>query len=335
MTTRQKVFTYCVGFAIGCLILMVLPREEHAIRPEHPWHAQTAPEGTFPLTLVDDARRSVALDAQPRWFISLAPNLTELLYAMELGDHLMAVTEWCDFPQAARDLRDAGAQVGAIDAPNRELIAQYRPDLIFASPLTPPEVIDTLQGSRTKVLVLDPTGYADLLDDVRAIGTAVGVPASANRLITRLQAEHAAVMDFLAPFRAQPPLRAVFLLSIEANMQPGWAPGEGSWIADLCTQANAINVTSAIGSEWGQVSMEALIALAPDVLLIRDAESPAANAELDVRIRAMRAHPVWSKVPAVANNRIHRLPYGPFTIPGPRMVQALDAMAKALWQAPQ
>ncbi|MEX0326102.1 MAG: ABC transporter substrate-binding protein [Puniceicoccaceae bacterium] len=332
MTKGQKILTYATGFALGCLILAIIPREREAPK-EHPWHAQTALEGTYPISLQDDLGRTVQLERQPRHFISLAPSITEILFAMEMGDHLMAVTQWCDYPEEARALRDAGAQIGSMDQPNRELIATYRPDLILGTDLTPPEIYAAIENPPNTVAVaLAHDSMQDVLDDVRLVGRLTGVPGKALRLVDKLQAEQAAVRSALEPFAMEAPKRVLFLLSIEESMQPGWAPGENTWVHNLIEESRATNLAAELGKSWGQVSLEGLLSMNPEILLIRDGESPQAQEALRGRIARLEEHPVWRQVEAVKTDRVHILPYGPLNIPGPRIMDAYGAVAGAVWE---
>lgn len=332
MSRAQKVVTYIMGVVIGCLILFAIPREEKQPR-EHPWHRQTAPEGTYPMRIVDDLGRPVELARQPRHFISLAPSITEILFAMDMGDHLMAVTRWCTFPEDAKALRDAGAHVGSIDQPNRETIAAYRPDLILATTLTPPEVIEAIENPpATVAMVLEHGDMDDILNDIKLIGQATGVAGKAVALITRLKAERKAVEDRLAAVRDQPRKKVLFLLSIEAGGQPGWAPGEDAWVSSLIESAHAVNLASALGKAWGEVSFEALLSMNPEVLLIKEADNPAEQARMEKEVAKLPDHPVWKEVEAVRTGRIHWVPNGPLSIPGPRMMQAYAAIAGAIWE---
>lgn len=334
MSGRDKVLTYLVGFGIGCVILMLLPRGEKQ-PDQHPWHKQTAPDGTYPMEVTDDLGRTVVLERQPRHFISLAPSVTEMLFAMDMGDHLRAVTQWCAWPEEARALRDAGAQIGSMDQPNRELIAAYRPDLVIGTDFTPPEIYAAIQNPpRLSALCLKHDSMEDILKDIRTLGKVTGVPGHALRLINRLQAERAAVEARLAPHRDEPRPRVLFLLSIEEGGQPGWAPGGNTWIGELIEASHADNIAARLSQSWGEISMEALLQLDPQILLVRAAETPQAQDLLEQRLAALRQHPVWKQVSAVRNGRIHVLPHGPLNIPGPRVMQAYGAVADAIWAAP-
>ena len=331
MSGRDKVLTYLVGFGIGCVILLMLPRE--AERPErHPWHEQTAPEDTYPMEVTDDLGRKILLERQPRHFISLAPSVTEMLFAMEMGDHLMAVTQWCAFPEEAKALRDAGAQVGSMDQPNRELIAAYRPDLVIGTDFTPPELYAAIQAPpRTMTVCLKHESMDDILEDIRMLGKMTGVPGHALRLVTRLQSERARIEQQIHQHASEPRKRVLFLLSIEEAGQPGWAPGANTWIGGLIEASHADNVAAELSQSWGEISLEALLSLDPEVVLVRAAETPAGQKVLEERLHSLATHPVWREVNAVQSGNIRVLPHGPLNIPGPRVMEAYAAVAEAIW----
>lgn len=328
----RKWIAYLIGFALGCVILVGILRNREPRAP-HPWHAQTAPEGTYPLTVTDAYGRAVEIVRQPRFIISLAPSITEILFAMDMGDHLLAVSRWCDYPAEARALRDSGASIGGIDRPDREAIAAYRPDLILGSTLTPPEIFPLLESPpRTRALALRHESVEEILADIRTIGRILGVPGHALRLLQRMQAEAAAVDTAIAalPPPAVPPA-VLFLLSIEPDLQPGWVPGKGTWIDDLILRAKARNVAADLGKSWGALSLESLLALNPEILIVRDSQNPAEAAQLRETLAGLAQHPVWRHVTAVHDQRIHIVPHGPLNIPGPRLMQAYAAIAAAIW----
>jgi iron complex transport system substrate-binding protein len=332
MSRSRKILAYATGFVLGCLILALIPREP-AQPKVHPWHGQTAPEGTFPLTVSDDLGRTVTLTVQPRHFISLAPSITEILFAMGMGDHLMAVTQWCSYPAEAKALRDAGAHIGSIDQPDRETIAAYRPDLIIGTDLTPPEIYTAIENPpRTVAVALSHESMADVLEDIRVIGEITGVHGKALNLIQRLQGERRAVEDRISAHLQEPRRRALFLLSIEEDFQPGWAPGKDAWVTDLIEASHAVNVAAELGNAWGEVSFEALLALDPEVLIIREGEKPEEQERLEKIIAGLPNHPVWKQVAAVREGHIRTVPNGPLNIPGPRIMQAYALIAEAIWE---
>ena len=256
-----------------------------------------------------------------------------MLFAMDMGDHLMAVTRWCSYPEEAKALRDAGAQVGSIDQPDREMLAAYRPDLIIGTDLTPPEIYAAIENPpRTVAVALSHNSMADILEDIKTIGEITGVHGKALKLVQRLRREQTVVEEQVAARAHEPARRVLFLLSIGADLQPGWAPGRDAWVSDLIESAHGVNVASELGTAWGEVSFEALLTLDPEVLIIREGESSAEQARLQEIISRLPDHPVWQQVAAVREGRIKIVPHGPLNIPGPRIMEAYAAIAGAIWE---
>jgi|GEM_PF-1208904 len=330
MARGQKVLIYGIGVLLGMMILTVMPRKEP--KEPHPWHEQTAPDGYYPLTFTDDYGRELTLERQPRWFVSLAPSITEMLFAMEMGDHLLAVTEWDAYPAKAKALRDAGSSVGAIDQPDLEIIAGLGPDLVIASGHTPAAVLGRIeQLSPARAVSLHHESFADVLADIGQLGRLAGVPGRALALIRSLEARKNVILDLVDSRREHAPCRAVILLHLEEGLLPGWSPGAGTWMGDLIEMAHGENIAARLGASWGQLSLEAVLAADPEVIFVKDGATPAAQERLRARVESLAQHPVWSQVSAVRNNRIVMVENGPFSIPGPRMVEALATVAQGLW----
>lgn len=327
----KKVFIYLVGVVMGIMLIRLFPDKEP--REPHPWHEQTAPDGTYPLTVTDDYGRSVVLKTQPRWIVSLAPSITETLFAMEMGDHISAVTRWDDYPEQARTLRESGFSVGDIDAPDIERIHTLPVDLVLGSQLTSQQIYEKIAGVRgLPTLAVDAVDLDDFLEaDLPLLGNVLGVPGKALRLRLQIQARRDAVAERLDAVRSQPARRTVLLLGIEETLIPGWSAGAETWLGDLIEEAHGQNLSADLGKQWGVFPLESLLAADPEAILIRDGSTPEEAEALRERLAALPEHPIWKHLSAVQNNRIGILPYGPLTIPGPRMIDALEAIAGGIW----
>lgn len=331
-TGAKKLFVFLLGAALGTLILQLIPREKEKRGP-HPWHAQTAPEGTYPLNVVDDFGREVTISEQPRWVVSLAPSTTEILFAMEMGDHLSAVTNWDHFPEGAEKLRASGLSIGDLHQPDIERIYSLPADIVIGSKLTPVHLYDKIQRERKPVAIaIEPDSLDDLLQhDLPLFGEVLGVPGKALGLVLALRERRAAVGAHLRAVADAPRCRVVLLIGLEDNLAPGWSPGRNTWAGSLLEEAHGDNLAATLGTEWGQFPLESLLDANPEVLLFKDGETPEAAAELRDRIARLARHPIWQHIDAVKNGRIAILPPGPLSIPGPRMVDALEDIARALW----
>lgn len=329
MAKGQKILVYFIGVAIGSVVLMLFPDKPESA--EHPWHQQTAVEGYYPLVIQDDYGREVRLKKQPRWLVSLAPSITEMLFAMGMGDHILAVTEWDAYPEKARRLRDSGGSVGSLDHPDLEAIAALRPDLVVASNLTDASVLSRIEQGRTKAISLHHDSFEDIFADIATLGRVLGVPGRALDLVTSLKEKRDAILERLEPVRDEPRRRAVILLHLEDGAQPGWSPGAGTWLGELIEMAHGENIAAALASSYGQLSLEAMLQADPEVIFVKEPHGEGARERLRARIDDLADHPIWGRISAVRNGRVVVVENGPFSIPGPRVVEALEAVAEGLW----
>lgn len=330
MSMKQRVLIFCVGAFLGMAILLIMPRPDRSERPRHPWHAQTAPEGYYPQSAEDGFGRSIQFTRQPRWMISLAPSVTEILFALDLGDHLMAVTDYCDFPEEARQMQANGRTVGRMDAPDLERIAEYGPDLVLGSTLTDAAFYRRLHNPpRTLALALRHESLESLYADIALVARVVGLPGHGNRLLTEIR-------ERIAASQAQLPLdqkrrKVLYLLDLPEDLMPGFSPGQGTWVSDLIESCHAENVTSSLAQSWGVPSREALIGLAPDVLILQDGRTDPEKEALRRHIARLPDDPLWRHIPAVREQRIALVDPRLFAIPSPRVPEMIEDLTTAIW----
>ncbi len=321
MTNPQRVGVFLLGVVLGMVILTFLPRPPRESTPVHPWHAQTAPAGTYPLTFIDGYGRSVVLPGQPRHLISLAPSVTEVLFAMGMGDHLKAVTDWCQVPQEASGIR----RVGSLDQPNREIIAGLQADLVLGSNLTPFSVYQQFADTGQKALALNFSSLEQTFQAIRDLGKILGVPGRALELKGRLQQQLRSLEEKIARHRRQPPWR-VLLVYDPAQLS---SAGRGSWVGDLLNECGVENLAARADSPWPRLSAEAIIALDPEIVLwARDTHNGMSGQS---GWEPLRAHPAWQSTTAVRENRLLEVDGALFLVPGPRMVETLEALARAIY----
>ncbi|MCD8483249.1 MAG: ABC transporter substrate-binding protein [Verrucomicrobia bacterium] len=262
----------------------------------------------------------------------MAPSITEILFAMNMGDHLMAVTDFCDYPEEARVLRSAGRTIGRMDQPDFEQFAVLRPDLILATDLTPPDVIARLhQPPRIQVAGLRHASLEGLFAEIAFLGRITGVPSLAAGLLRDLRARRSAVESAIRALNPQTHRSAILLLGIEDDLQPGWSPGANTWPDDLLSIAQTENLARQLGQSWGQVSFEALLKFDPEVIIVGVGASSADQQRFQQQLLAMQTHPVWRRLQAVRTNRVHAIPSEDLNIPGPRMLTVLEAIAETVW----
>lgn len=322
MTHPQRVGVFFIGVAIGVVILSFLPRRPLETKPVHPWHAQTAPEGTYPLTFIDGYGRSVNLPGQPRHLVSLAPSVTETLFAMGMGDHLKAVTDWCVVPENTTGV----GRIGSLDQPNREIIAGMQVDLVLGSNLTPLSVYQQFAETGQKALALDFSNREQAMQAIKDLGKILGVPGQSLELHRRLQDRFRTLQERIARNQRQPPLRVLLVYDPEQLS----SAGRGSWVGDLLDECGVDNLAARADSPWPRLSAEAMIALDPEIVIwARDTHNGMTG---DSGWEALRTHPAWQLTTAVKENRLVDVDGALFLVPGPRMVDALEALARVIYR---
>lgn len=262
------------------------------------------------LALVLFAGRKPA-EAAPQRILSLAPSITEMLYALDLGDRVVGVTSYCNYPPAAAKK----PRVGAALELNEELAIALRPSLILAAEGDQARRDRLAKLTGAKVVLLETRHVADIWTNMAAIGKLTGTAPQADRKVAALKAKLAARSAALRK-RAETP--RVFYMVWDA---PLMTAGPASYLNDLIGLAGGQNVvTTTTGGAYPAYSTEALIAANPHVIL-GPTNMARALETLGQRYPHLRA---------VKAKRVRTLPDDLISRPGPRVVEALDAVGAAL-----
>ncbi len=254
--------------------------------------------------------RPVATAPAARRIVSLAPATTELVFALGAGDRLVGRTTWCDWPAEARAVPDMGNGIG----PNVEAIAATRPDLVLVYPS---------EGNRPAVAQLEQLGIRvavvrqDAIADWRETARAVA------RLLDRAAVAESLLVEFdrrLAAARAAPaPDSPSVFIAVGSN--PPFAIGAGSFVSELAGLAGARNAFADLGGPSAVVSLEAVVARNPDLVLVLGPEEMAAE---------IARRPGWRAIPAVREGRVLAVDGGEFNRPSPRLPDAVRALVARL-----
>lgn len=271
----------------------------------------------YPVTLSDDAGRSVTLEAEPERIVSLAPSNTEIVCALEACDLIVGVTDFDDYPPQIVDLEKVvvGAQVDV------EAVVAAEPDLVIAAgnELTPTSVIEQLIGLGLPVMTLYPESLDEIYADIELVGEALDRSDAARDLVddmtSRVEDVEMAVADLERP-------RTFYEVSVfEGTI---YTAGDGSFLASLIETAGGEAITGDALST--SIAIEDLVAADPELILLGDASyDPTITAE------SVAARPGWETMTAVADGRV--VPVAEdivITRPGPRIVDGLEALARAI-----
>jgi iron complex transport system substrate-binding protein len=269
------------------------------------------------IRVTDDVGKVFTLDGPPKRIISLAPNITEVLFALGLGDRIVGVTRFCDYPPETRTKDKIG---GFLD-PDVERIKALAPDIVVAFRGNPLSALAKLEEIGVPLFTLDiKSELASVPHMIERIGAATGRAAEAARLNAGLALKLDRITAALAPVREKP---RVFL-SLEGLGL--WTSGRDSYFNDLLARAGAVSVTAGVDKRWFEYGREALIRDDPDAFVIL------ASSEAHFRRAAdwFRAQAGLRDLKAVRTGRILFLDQNAASRFGPRLYDALAALARLL-----
>jgi len=264
-------------------------------------------------SVTDQGGRTLSLAAPPRRIVSLVPSVTETLYAIGAQDLLVGVTDFCDYPPAAR----SKPSVGGMLAPSLETIVALKPDLVVVTTAgNREETFVQLERLRIPIYVVNPARVVDVLDLIARLGVVTGHESAASRLIASLDTRIKAVTARVRPL-GRP--RVLYVLWPD----PLIVPGRGALVAELLALAGADLVTADLAEAYPRMSLEAAIARAPDVIILASHGSEQGRLARDKWER-------FSQLPAVKAGRLHTTDGSLLHRYGPRMVDGLERLARLL-----
>ena len=275
----------------------------------------------FPAELTDDADRTITIEAEPERIVSLAPSNTEIVCALDACDRLVGVTDFDDYPPEVADVTDVVIQT-QVDV---ELVVDAEPDLVLAAgnELTPSPVIQQLEELGLTVLVLYPESLDEVYDDIQLVATALDATDAADALVGDMEERVAAVEEAVAD--ADRPLTLYEVFYSEGTT---YTAGEDSFLASLIDIAGAEPVT---GDATGVIDAESLVEADPELILLGSASYDPSLADPGAALETVAARPGWGDLAAVQSGDV--VPYLEdivTTRPGPRIVDGLEALARAI-----
>lgn len=269
----------------------------------------TSTGAAYPLTITDDAGRSVTIATQPKRLVSLAPANTEILYSLGKLGQVVGVTTYDDYPAQVADI----AKIGDFQTPNLEAIASAKPDVIFITGGVQADVISKLEGVGGKVVVIDPRDIAGVYAAISTVGKVVGSTDRADEVVAGMKKD-------LAEIRTKIGSEPAVSCFVEIGWNPLYTAGPGTLIDDLVTQGGGTNVVKESG--YVGYSVEQLLVDQPRVYL-GTASSLTDMGTIDQR-------PGYKKLDAVISTRVVSLDDNLVSRPGPRIVQGVREIARAL-----
>lgn len=293
-------------FAVGAAVASLIANAAQTSAPPAP------PVPTHEVT--DEMGRMLRIPINPSRIVSLAPSLTETVYALGAEDRLVGDTNYCDYPPDAQKKPKVG---GVID-PNLEEIAALHPDLVLVTKdANRLETVRALENFHIPAYATNPHKVADIITSTEKLADVLNVPAAGKTVADDLQERLAALQSKL---NSSPPKRVLFVVWTE----PLISVGKGTFVADALGKAGAVSVVDST-QDWPQISMEEVAHLQPDYLVFAPSHTDVAQRDFD----GLANLPGWRILNAVREHH-YAIISDAVIRPAPRIVSAIEELARQL-----
>jgi cobalamin transport system substrate-binding protein len=251
---------------------------------------------------------------KPKRIVSLAPSVTETLFALGAGEQLVGICTFCDFPREVERID----RIGSYLAPNVEAIVAKAPDVVIGVPPNSPEAVAALQRAGLKVVIVQVDTIEQIEAAMRTIAHEAGRDAQGETLLAELRQRMAAVRTRLEGA----PQRRVLIV---VGQNPLIAVGSGIFLNELITQAHGVNIAADTNQQWPRFSLEVAVAKQPDVII----DGSMGSEEKD----ETQLFGVWQnfpELPAVRNGRLYGRRSYTLLRPGPRLAEGFEEIARLI-----
>lgn len=258
--------------------------------------------------VVDDLGRKIKIPVKIERIVSLAPNLTETVFAIGAGNKLIGVTTFCNYPEETAKINKIGDTIN----PNLEAIIALKPQVVFVSTASQIEnFTKTLEQQNIAVFVTNPQNIDGIYQSILQIGDVVGEAEKAKILVESLRKRAADV-------EARTLSAKDVKVFVQIAKEPLFTVGKNSFMTDLVGRAGGISVTADVNEAYPKFSKETALALQPEAIILSESDD---NQE---------PNDVFKNSPAVKNGKIFKIKADLLSRPGPRMFDGLEQIAKAL-----
>jgi len=264
--------------------------------------------------VTDETGRTVRVPQPVNRIVSLAPSLTETVYALGLQDHLVGDTEFCDYPADAQKKTKVGGGIN----PSLELIANLHPDIVLVTKaFNRLETVQSLENLGISSYATDPHTVEEIITSSKKLSAVLGAPEAGATVAGEMKHRLADLQERIGVL---PPKRVLFVVWT----QPLISVGKHTFIADALRLAGAVSIVDS-EQDWPQVSLEEIARLQPDLLVFTESHSDSASPAVEV----LATLPGWSIVEAVSKRRVAVISDA-VNRPAPRIVSAIEDLAKQL-----
>jgi iron complex transport system substrate-binding protein len=277
--------------------------------------APPAAASAFPLTITDELGRTVTIRRMPERILPLAPSNTEIVYALGLGDKVVARTNFDDFPSQVTQK----PSVGGYTNPNLETLVSLAPDLILTTAVHQREITPKLEAMGYTVVGLDPKTIDDVLVSINLVGEITGETQAASELTAALQKRIDAVTERTGKLTAAQRPKTFYIVWPDPLM----SAGTGTFQADLIQKAGGTNIAQSLDG-WKQISPEDVVSSNPEIMVAGSMANAHTNFDF------LKSRPEFAGTDARRAGKVYEVDGNLISRPGPRLVDALEEFARTL-----
>ena len=273
----------------------------------------------FPITYTDDLGREIVIDKEVERIITLAPGMTEVIYALGLEDKLVAVSSACDYPEEAQEKED----VGRIDEPNIEKIVSLEPDLVIAESVTKIESLERMTELGIKNIGFKPVSINDTINMIEDISLLTSAQKEGQELTAEMEEEYQRIKGLVENKLENNERKRVFY---EIWSEPLYTAGENTFIDSLIHDAGGYNIAREAEGSWPQFSTESLIAADPEVYISSEHSTPEG-----LTLEELRERELFREVSAFKNDRLYLVDQDLVNRPSPRIIEGYKEFVRAIF----
>ncbi|MGZ0086181.1 ABC transporter substrate-binding protein [Caldibacillus thermoamylovorans] len=272
-------------------------------------------QAAFPVTVKDGLGEEVTIKAEPKTIVSLIPSNTEIAYALGLGDKIVGVSDFDNYPEDVK----TKTKIGGMEF-NVEKIISLKPDLVLAHASSAHNSRDGLKQLKdagiTVLVVNDAKSFADVYASIELIGKATGTVDKAKQVIEGMKEKLSQIEEKAKQIPADK--RANVWVEVSPPPQL-YTAGKGTFMDEMLQVIAAKNVAGDLEG-WPMVTEEKAVAYKPDVIITTYGGA-----------KQVLERAAWKDVPAVKNKRVYDVNTDLVSRPGPRLAEGVEELAKAIY----
>jgi iron complex transport system substrate-binding protein len=255
------------------------------------------------------------IGSSPKRIVSLAPSVTETLFAVGAGAQLIGICTFCDFPREVERID----RIGSYLAPNVEAIVAKQPDVVIGVPPNNPEAVAALRRAGLRVVIVQVDTIEQIEAAIQTIAHEAGHDTQGETLLAEMHQRMAAVRTRL---NGTPQRRVLMVV----GQNPLIAVGNGIFLNELITQAHGINIAASTNQQWPRLSLEAAVANQPEVII----DSTMGSEEKKNETQVFGVWKNFPSLPAVRNGRLYGRRSYTLLRPGPRLAEGFEEIARLI-----